>query len=67
MLHYYAMEFFAPIIVTYYINDMHLLIYIVSDMTYSIKNAILEVNLYAWNSIKPVQSYVHPNIIIVSI
>ncbi|XP_068981840.1 beta-mannosidase [Bombus flavifrons] len=64
MLHYYAMEFFAPIIVTYYINDMHLLIYIVSDMTYSIKNAILEVNLYAWNSIKPVQSYVHPNIII---
>ncbi|KAF3427623.1 hypothetical protein E2986_08369 [Frieseomelitta varia] len=64
MLHYYAVEFFAPIIVTYYIRNMHLSIHIVSDKTHSVKNATLEVNLYALNNIKPVQSYIYPNITI---
>ncbi|KAK9309394.1 hypothetical protein QLX08_000885 [Tetragonisca angustula] len=64
MLHYYTVEFFAPIIVTYYIRNMHLSIHIVSDKTHSVKNATLEVNLYALNNIKPVQSYIYPNITI---
>lgn len=67
MLHYYAVEFFAPIIVTYYIRNMHLSIHIVSDKTHSVKNATLEVNLYALNNMKPVQSYIYPNITIVRI
>ncbi|CAL7949982.1 unnamed protein product [Xylocopa violacea] len=64
MLHYYAVEFFAPIIVTYYVENMDLSVYIVSDKLYPIKNVTLEVNLYAWNNMKPVQSHVHHNITI---
>lgn len=64
MLHYYAVEFFAPLIVTYYIENMNLSIYIVSDKTYPIKNVTLEMNLYTWNNIKPIRSYFHSNITI---
>ncbi|OAD60396.1 Beta-mannosidase [Eufriesea mexicana] len=64
MLHYYAVEFFAPIIVTYYIKNMELLIYIVSDKTYPMKNITLEVNLYTLDNMEPIQSHIHPNIII---
>ncbi|XP_017879617.1 beta-mannosidase [Ceratina calcarata] len=64
MLHYYAMEFFAPIIVTYYIKNTDLSFYIVSDKLHAIQNATLEVNLYMLNSMKPVQTHVHRNIVI---
>ncbi|CAK9808196.1 MANBA [Anthophora plagiata] len=62
MLHYYAVEFFAPVIVTYYVKEMDLSICIVSDKLYPITDITLEVNLYTWNSMKPVQSYSHHNI-----
>lgn len=66
MLHYYAAEFFAPVIVTYYITYTDLKLYIVSDKLYPIPNITLEVNLYAWNDMKPIQSHTYSNIIIVS-
>ncbi|XP_053986263.1 beta-mannosidase [Hylaeus volcanicus] len=62
MLHYYAKDFFAPIIVTYYVRGTNLAIYVVSDKLYPVLNTCLEVNLYTWNSMIPVQSHVHCNI-----
>lgn len=67
MLHYYAKDFFAPIIVTYYVAGTDLAIYIVSDKLYTIMNTTLEVNLYTWSNMKPVQSHIHYNITIVRI
>lgn len=67
MLHYYAVEFFAPIIVTYYVTNMDLSLYIVSDKLHPITNTTLEVNLYTINNMKPIKSYTHYNITIVSI
>lgn len=67
MLHYYARDFFAPIIVTYYVKGTDLTIYIVSDKLHPVRNTTLEVNLHAWNSMKPIRSYTHYNITIVSI
>ncbi|KOC59716.1 Beta-mannosidase [Habropoda laboriosa] len=49
-------------IVTYYVKEMDLSIYIVSDKLYPITNVTLEVNLYTLNSMKPVQSHNHYNI-----
>ncbi|XP_076284235.1 beta-mannosidase [Lasioglossum baleicum] len=64
MLHYYAVDFFAPIIVTYYIKVTDFSIYIVSEKLHPITNTTLEVNLYTSNSMKPVQSYSFHNITI---
>ncbi|XP_076638537.1 beta-mannosidase isoform X1 [Colletes latitarsis] len=64
MLHYYAKDFFAPIIVTYYVRETNFAIYIVSDKLYPIDNITLEVNLYTWNNMKPVQSHIRSNITI---
>ncbi|XP_015433286.1 PREDICTED: beta-mannosidase [Dufourea novaeangliae] len=56
MLHYYAVDFFAPVIVTYYIQGTDLSIYVVSDKLDTITNTTLEVNLYTLNIMKPIQS-----------
>ncbi|XP_076657377.1 beta-mannosidase [Halictus rubicundus] len=64
MLHYYAVDFFAPIIVTYYIQKTDFSIYIVSEKLHPITNTTLEVNLYTSDSMKPVQSYSFHNITI---
>nr|XP_034176960.1 beta-mannosidase isoform X1 [Osmia lignaria] len=64
MLHYYAAEFFAPIIVTYYVRNMDLSFYIVSDKLHPITNTTLEVNLYTTNNMKPIKSYTYYNITI---
>ena len=57
MLHYYAVDFFAPIIVTYYVQGTDLSIYIVSDELRAVANTTLEVNLYAWNNRNPIRSH----------
>nr|XP_012145222.1 PREDICTED: beta-mannosidase [Megachile rotundata] len=62
MLHYYAVDFFAPIIVTYYVTNTDITLYIVSDKLHPITNTILEVNLYTLKNMKPIQSYVYDNI-----
>nr|XP_031833723.1 beta-mannosidase [Nomia melanderi] len=66
MLHYYAVDFFAPIIVTYYIQETNSPLYIVSDKLYPIINTTLEVNFYTWNTMTPVQSYTFHNLTIKS-
>lgn len=67
MLHYYAIDFFAPIIVTYYVQGTDLSIYIVSDELHAVANATLEVNLYAWNDRNPIRSHTLFNVTVVSI
>ncbi|XP_076384002.1 beta-mannosidase [Megalopta genalis] len=62
ILHYYAVDFFAPIIVTYYIQRNHFSIYIVSEKLHPITNVTLGVNIYTCNSMKPVQSFNFHNI-----
>ncbi|XP_076234908.1 beta-mannosidase [Calliopsis andreniformis] len=64
MLHYYAKEFFAPIIITYYITNTDLSFYIVSDKLDPVRNITLEINLYRLNSMKPIQSRTYSNITI---
>ncbi|XP_072754584.1 beta-mannosidase-like isoform X2 [Anoplolepis gracilipes] len=54
MLHYYAKDFFAPIIVTSHLsisNDLS--IYIVSDRLYTLTNCTMEMRVYNWSSITP--------------
>lgn len=54
-MHYYAKEFFAPVIVTGYLttaNDLN--IYVVSDLLTTTYNATLSVIVYAWDSLEPV-------------
>ncbi|XP_078033750.1 beta-mannosidase [Augochlora pura] len=62
LLHYYAVDFFAPIIVTYYIQRNHFSISIVSEKLHPITNVTLEVNIYTCNNMKPVQSFNFHNI-----
>lgn len=55
MLHYYARNFFAPVIVTGHLtaaNDVD--VYIVSDLLTTAYNASLVITVYAWNSMEPV-------------
>ncbi|KAF5274796.1 hypothetical protein FQR65_LT00379 [Abscondita terminalis] len=57
MLHYYAKDFFAPVIVTTdvnVLNDMD--VYVVSDLVKPINDAFLIVNVYKWNSVVPLDT-----------
>lgn len=57
MLHYFAKDFFAPIIVTGHVtNAGQLDFYVISDLTSSVYNATVDVNVFAWNSLIPVAS-----------
>ncbi|XP_015178128.1 PREDICTED: beta-mannosidase isoform X2 [Polistes dominula] len=63
MLHYYATEFFSPIIVTSHLSQVNeLSIYIVSDKLYEINNCTLKLNIYNWNSMQPLRVYSYNNI-----
>ncbi|KAK4886003.1 hypothetical protein RN001_002274 [Aquatica leii] len=55
MLHYYAKNFFAPIIITTEMSaskDMN--VYIVSDLLKTFHNSLLNIGVYKWNSVAPV-------------
>ncbi|XP_029170747.1 beta-mannosidase [Nylanderia fulva] len=55
MLHYYAKDFFAPIIVTSHLSTSNeLSIYVVSDLRYGSKNCTVEICVYNWNSTTPI-------------
>lgn len=57
MLHYYAAEFFAPIIITSHLspaNDVK--IYVVSDKLHDVVNCTARISVYSWNSTTPVHS-----------
>ncbi|XP_046834343.1 beta-mannosidase [Vespa crabro] len=63
ILHYYAIEFFSPIIVTSHLSQAkELSIYIVSDKLYPINNCTLKLNIYNWNSMVPLHVHSIDNI-----
>ncbi|KAL2712717.1 beta-mannosidase [Vespula squamosa] len=63
ILHYYAIEFFSPIIVTSHLSQANeLSIYIVSDKLYSINNCTLKLSIYNWNSMLPLHVHSIDNI-----
>lgn len=66
MLHYYAVEFFAPIIVTPRISSANdLTIYIVSDRLSPVPECTLTLNVYRWNSSQAVHKILFQHITIV--
>ncbi|XP_050445741.1 beta-mannosidase isoform X1 [Cataglyphis hispanica] len=67
MLHYYAKDFFAPIIVTPHLSiSNELSIYIVSDRLYKLTNCTMEIHVYNWRSITSVFAKSFNDIIIES-
>lgn len=67
MLHYYAKDFFAPIIVTSYLStSKELSIYVVSDRLYTLTNCTVKLHLYKWESMKPIFALSFNDIVIVS-
>ncbi|KAI4490346.1 hypothetical protein M0802_010723 [Mischocyttarus mexicanus] len=63
MLHYYAKEFFSPIIVTSHLSrGNELSVYIVSDKLYEINNCTLKLSVYNWESMQPLHVYSFYNI-----
>ncbi|XP_071945951.1 beta-mannosidase-like [Antedon mediterranea] len=59
MLHYFAKDFFAPLLASGYIVDGHLYVYAISDLTDPLINATLVVKIWSWDSFTPllVQNY----------
>lgn len=57
MQHYYAKNFFAPVIVTGDLRpDGFLDIYVVSDLKDDILDGFLNIFVYKWDSISPVHN-----------
>ncbi|XP_050523227.1 beta-mannosidase isoform X2 [Daktulosphaira vitifoliae] len=65
MLHYSAMEFFAPVIVVPELSMKNLTIHIVSDLLTNLKVQI-KIEIYQWSSIKPLNTYLSKNINLIS-
>lgn len=68
MLHYYAKDFFAPVIVTSYLSvSNELSIHVVSDRLYTLTNCTVKLRVYNWRSMTPVFTTSFDDIIVVSI
>ncbi|XP_011642366.1 beta-mannosidase isoform X1 [Pogonomyrmex barbatus] len=67
MLHYYAKDFFAPVIVTSYLSvSKELSIYVVSDKLYTLTNCTVNVRVYKWEFMKSIFTLSFDNIIVES-
>ncbi|KAF2896968.1 hypothetical protein ILUMI_09207, partial [Ignelater luminosus] len=59
MLHYYAKNFFAPIIlVGDLISDSRINVYVISDLMETVFNATITVNILRWDSFNPVTQHI---------
>ncbi|XP_017784004.1 PREDICTED: beta-mannosidase isoform X2 [Nicrophorus vespilloides] len=57
MLHYYAKDFFAPVIVTAHVLvNREINVYIISDLLHPVYDAKLTMYTYNWNSFNPIAS-----------
>lgn len=66
MLHYSALDFFAPIIVVPELEiSNNLTIYLVSDLLYDVE-IFLIIEVYSWESNKQLTSYISNKILLVS-
>lgn len=67
MLHYYAKEFFAPLIVTSRVTKAdELLVYVVSDLLNDLKNLTVEIVVYEWKNARAIYNKQINNLDIVS-
>ncbi|XP_071573784.1 beta-mannosidase [Temnothorax nylanderi] len=67
MLHYYAKDFFAPIIVTPHLSTSNeLSIYVISDRLYTLTNCTVKLHVYKWESMKSIFALFFNDIIIES-
>ncbi|XP_066600799.1 beta-mannosidase [Prorops nasuta] len=63
MLHYYAKEFFAPIIVTSHLDESHKLsVFVVSDQLNQLENVKVTLTIYKWSLMNPLYSKDYSNI-----
>lgn len=53
MLHYYATRFFAPTLISPYIDGDVIRVYGINDFVDDVTDAVLTVNVYKWNDLKP--------------
>ena len=68
MLHYYAKNFFAPVIVsTRLTHARELEIYVISDLHYALKHFFITINIYKWNSMVPISVQNISEVAVVSI
>lgn len=68
MLHYYATEFFAPVIVATNLSvDRKLEIFVVSDILRPIENCTIEMRIHKWTDLIPIRRIEYDNIYIVNI
>lgn len=66
MLHYSAHDFFSPIIVVPELEiSNNLTIYLVSDILKNVE-VVLNVEVYNWESIEPLTTYISDKIVLVS-
>ncbi|XP_032664482.1 beta-mannosidase [Odontomachus brunneus] len=65
MLHYYAKDFFAPVIVTSRLtNSDELTIYVVSDQLFWLTNCHVDIRVYNWKSMTPIHTKSYHNVIV---
>lgn len=67
MLHYYAKEFFSPVIITSRLTKGNeIFIYVVSDLLSKLVDLNVEIIIYEWKSAKSVNTTKISNVTIVS-
>ena len=68
MLHYYAKDFFAPVIVTSRVTQANELeIHVISDLLQPLDNLSVEALVYKWTSSKSINTTTITNITIVNL
>jgi hypothetical protein len=67
MLHYYAKDFFSPVIIASKVTQANqLLIYVVSDLLNNLTNLNIDINIYEWKSSRIIHTNQINNVTVVS-
>ncbi|KAK2563424.1 Beta-mannosidase, partial [Acropora cervicornis] len=56
MLHYFAKDFYAPVIASPFVNGTKFQIFVISDLTKPIVKGAVSLKAWAWSSFKPLSS-----------
>ncbi|XP_077564268.1 beta-mannosidase-like [Haemaphysalis longicornis] len=54
MLQYFAKRFFSPVLVSPYVSDLSLRVFIINDHLRPLERAVLNLTIYKWSSFDPV-------------
>lgn len=61
MLHYFAVSFFAPVLVSpRLLNSGDVDVYLLNDRFVSIENGLITVDVYNWTSLTPIMTNAYP-------